>query len=404
MVYEEKRKQLLAEANALIEEGKAKEATAKMQEVKDIDAAHEEEVKARADFEALNAKVIAKKNSITATGENITATKQAEPEDVFGTEEYERAFMNYVQHNAAIPEKFVNTNAKSTTSDISALIPTTLVKEIIREMKSYGNLYAKVRKLNIQGGVEIPILSLKPTASWVGEGASEDQKVQANTKLSFNYYGLECKIATTLLAYVVTLEEFKNEFIRLAVEAMAAAIDIAIINGTGSSQPLGITKDTRVPSGNTITLTEEEISSWATWKKKVFAKMKKAYRKGDFIMAQGTFDAYIDGMVDTTGQPIARVNYGIDGGEKYRFGGKEVETVEDDVIANFDDAAKGDVIAVFADLSNYGINSNMEMRTIRWSDHDGNLEKQKVQMIVDGKLIDPNGVLIIKKDVKTASN
>lgn len=404
MVYEEKRKQLLAEANALIEEGKAKEATAKMQEVKDIDAAHEEEVKARADFEALNAKVIAKKNSITATGENITATKQAEPEDVFGTEEYERAFMNYVQHNAAIPEKFVNTNAKSTTSDISALIPTTLVKEIIREMKSYGNLYAKVRKLNIQGGVEIPILSLKPTASWVGEGASEDQKVQANTKLSFNYYGLECKIATTLLASVVTLEEFKNEFIRLAVEAMAAAIDIAIINGTGSSQPLGITKDTRVPSGNTITLTEEEISSWATWKKKVFAKMKKAYRKGDFIMAQGTFDAYIDGMVDTTGQPIARVNYGIDGGEKYRFGGKEVETVEDDVIANFDDAAKGDVIAVFADLSNYGINSNMEMRTIRWSDHDGNLEKQKVQMIVDGKLIDPNGVLIIKKDVKTTSN
>lgn len=403
MAYEEKRKQLLAEANALIEEGKAKEAIAKMQEVKDLDAAHEEEVKARADFEALNAKVIAKKNNITATGEHIDATKQAEPEDIFSTEEYERAFMNYVQHNTAIPEKFVNANAKSTTSDVSALIPTTLVKEIIREMKSYGNLYAKVRKLNIQGGVEIPILSLKPTASWVGEGASEDQKVQANTKLSFNYYGLECKIATTLLASVVTLEEFKNEFIRLAVEAMAAAIDIAIINGTGSSQPLGITKDTRVPSGNTITLTAEEISSWATWKKKVFAKMKKAYRKGDFIMAQGTFDAYIDGMVDTTGQPIARVNYGIDGGEKYRFGGKEVETVEDDVIANFDDAAKGDVIAVFADLSNYGINSNMEMRTVRWSDHDGNLEKQKVQMIVDGKLIDPNGVLIIKKDVKTTT-
>ncbi len=400
MVYEEKRKQLLAEANTLIEEGKAKEATAKMQEVKDLDAQHEEEIKARADFEALNAKVIAKRNDFTAVGENVIATKQAEPEDIFATEEYERAFMNYVQHNTAMPEKFVNANAKSTTSDVSALIPTTLVKEIIREMKSYGNLYAKVRKLNIQGGVEIPILSLKPTASWVGEGASEDQKVQANTKLSFNYYGLECKIATTLLASVVTLEEFKNEFIRLAVEAMAAAIDIAIINGTGSSQPLGITKDTRVPSANTITLTEEEISSWATWKKKVFAKMKKAYRKGDFIMAQGTFDAYIDGMVDSTGQPIARVNYGIDGGEKYRFGGKEVETVEDDVIANFDDAAKGDVIAIFADLANYGINSNMEMRTIRWSDHDGNLEKQKVQMIVDGKLIDPNGVLIIKKDTK----
>ena len=42
MGYEEKRKQLLDEANALIEEGKLQEATAKMQEVKDLDAKHEE--------------------------------------------------------------------------------------------------------------------------------------------------------------------------------------------------------------------------------------------------------------------------------------------------------------------------------------------------------------------------
>ena len=156
-----------------------------------------------------------------------------------------------------------------------------------------------------------------------------------------------------------------------------------------------------MPTANVITLTEEEISSWATWKKKVFAKMKKAYRKGEFIMAQGTFDSYIDGMVDTTGQPIGRVNYGIDGGENYRFSGKGVETVEVDVIANFDDAAKGDVIAIFANLKDYAINSNMEMRTVRWSDHDTNQEKQKIMMIADGKLLDPSGVLIIKKDVKT---
>lgn len=401
MGYEEKRKQLLDEANALIEEGKLQEATAKMQEVKDLDANHEEEAKARADFEALNAKVIAKQSGFIGDGEKLQNSNQLEAKDIFATEEYERAFMDHVQKRTPIPEKFQNAAAKSGVSDVSALIPTTLVKEIIREMKSYGNIYAKVRKLNVQGGVEVPILSLKPTASWVGEGASDDQKVQANTKVTFSYHGLECKIAMTLLASVVTLEEFKNEFIRLAVEAMAEAIDKAIINGTGSSQPLGITKDSRVPTANVITLTEEEISSWATWKKKVFAKMKKAYRKGDFIMAQGTFDSYIDGMVDTTGQPIGRVNYGIDGGENYRFGGKEVETVEADVIANFDDAAKGDVIAIFANLKDYAINSNMEMRTVRWSDHDTNQEKQKVMMIVDGKLLDPSGVLIIKKDVKT---
>lgn len=396
MGYEETRKKLMAEAKALIEEGKTAEAENKMQEVKDLDAKHEEEIKAKADFEALDSKVIAKKTDFVSAGESIN-TAADEEKDIYASREYEKAFMNYVQHNTPIPQEFRNEAAKSTTTDVSALIPTTLVKEIIREMKSYGNLYAKVRKLNVQGGVEIPILTLKPSASWVGEEASEDQKIEAKTKLTFSYHGLECKIAMTLLASAVTLDEFKNVFIKLAVEAMAEAIDKAIVNGTGSSQPLGITKDTRIPSANTITLTPADMASWAAWKKKVFGKMKKAYRKGDFIMAQGTFDGYIDGMVDANGQPIGRVNYGIDGGETYRFGGKTVETVEDDVIANYDDASTGNVIAIFADLSNYAINSNMQMTTVRWIDHDTNQEKQKVSMIIDGKLMDPNGVLIIKK-------
>lgn len=396
MGYEETRKMLMAEAKALIEEGKTAEAENKMQEVKDLDAKHEEEIKAKADFEALNSKVIAKKTDFVSAGESVN-TAADEEKDIYASREYEKAFMNYVQHNTPIPQEFRNEAAKSTTTDVSALIPTTLVKEIIREMKSYGNLYAKVRKLNVQGGVEIPILTLKPTASWVGEEASEDQKIEAKTKLTFSYHGLECKIAMTLLASAVTLDEFKNVFIKLAVEAMAEAIDKAIVNGTGSSQPLGITKDTRIPSANTITLTSADMASWAAWKKKVFGKMKKAYRKGDFIMAQGTFDGYIDGMVDANGQPIGRVNYGIDGGETYRFGGKTVETVEDDVIANYDDASTGNIIAIFADLDNYAINSNMQMTTVRWIDHDTNQEKQKVSMIIDGKLMDPNGVLIIKK-------
>lgn len=396
MGYEETRKMLMAEAEALIEEGKTAEAENKMQEVKDLDAKHEEEIKAKADFEALNSKVIAKKTDFVSAGESVN-TAADEEKDIYASREYEKAFMNYVQHNTPIPQEFRNEATKSTTTDVSALIPTTLVKEIIREMKSYGNLYAKVRKLNVQGGVEIPILTLKPTASWVGEEASEDQKIEAKTKLTFSYHGLECKIAMTLLASAVTLDEFKNVFIKLAVEAMAEAIDKAIVNGTGSSQPLGITKDARIPSANTITLTPADMASWAAWKKKVFGKMKKAYRKGDFIMAQGTFDGYIDGMVDANGQPIGRVNYGIDGGETYRFGGKTVETVEDDVIANYDDASTGNIIAIFADLDNYAINSNMQMTTVRWIDHDTNQEKQKVSMIIDGKLMDPNGVLIIKK-------
>lgn len=314
--------------------------------------------------------------------------------------EYRTAFMNFICRGVPIPME-LREDAVTTTTDASAVIPTTLLHEIIKETKVYGEIYAKVRHLNVQGGVQIPILSLKPTATWItantGTSESDKQKLQANTYITFGYFGLECKVAQTLLANITTLDIFQQEFVKLASEAMVQALEIAIFKGTGNGQPTGICVDTRVPAANKITLTDEEFAAWDMWMKKVFAKMKKAYRTGCFIMAQGTFDGHINGMVDSNGQPIARVNYGITDGETYRFGGKEVLTVETDVLPDYDSAASGDVVAVFVKLSDYAINSNLQMQVVKWVDHDTNEIKNKCILVCDGKLIDPNGVLLIKK-------
>jgi HK97 family phage major capsid protein len=126
--------------------------------------------------------------------------------------------------------------------------------------------------------------------------------------------------------------------------------------------------------------------------------MPLKYKAGaSFFMASGTFEGYIDGMVDANGQPIGRINYGIADGPQERFGGKEVILVEDDIIANYDDAAVGDVVAVYCNLKNYGFNSNMQMMMFRYLDHDTNEWIDKAILIADGKLIDPNGVVIVKK-------
>lgn len=329
----------------------------------------------------------------------------AQDTDPTNTVEYRTAFMNYVCRGVAIPLE-LRADETTTTADAGAVIPTTYLQEIIREMRSYGNIFARVRRLSVQGGVQIPVSSLRPKATWItantATSESDKQKLQANDKVVFNYFGLECKLSQTLLTNITTLDVFQQEFVTLAAEAIAEAMDVAIMNGSGNGEPLGITKDSRVPNANVITMSPEEFADWSSWKKKVFAKMKKAYRNGTFFMAQGTFDGYIDGMVDGVGQPIGRVNYGIDNGETYRFGGKEVETTEDNVVADFDTAAEGDVVAVFALLSNYGVNTNMEMTVVKWVDHDTNEVKNKALLIADGKLIDPYGVLIIKKGKSTA--
>lgn len=398
--YKAQREALYNAAEELLQNGSVEEANAKMEEITQLDAAYEAFATAQANLSAMQGRGGTHDNGVIGTFGN-TAEK-----DVFDTDEYKNAFMNLVCRGEALPIKYKDAiagklqNAVTTVTETTAVIPTTVMKEFIRELKAHGELYARVRKTNVQGGVEIPILSLCPTASWVADGtASTDRKVTANTKVSFSYYGLECKIAQSLIANVVDFTEFTEMFVPLAVEAIIAALDKGIIAGTGSGQMLGITKDSRVPAGNVIEMTAEDVASWKAWKEKVFAKMKKAYRNGVFVFAQGTFDAQIDGMVDTTGQPIARVNYGITEGETYRFGGKEVVTTEEDVLESFAAASNGEVFGVFVNLNDYIINTNMQMRTDRWRDNDNNQEKVKVTLVCDGKLADPNGVLILKKKV-----
>jgi HK97 family phage major capsid protein len=332
-----------------------------------------------------------------ASGVDATPSGGGEAVDRYDTPKYRKHFMEFICRGTPVPVEY-RADALTVTGDVGAVIPTTIMNEIIKQATSYGNIFAGLRRLNIQGGVSFPILSLIPSASWIGETTTSDtQKLQANTSVTFNYYGLECRIAQSLLVSVVTLAEFQRLFVPLAAEAMVKAIEIGVFKGTGTGQMLGVLNETRIPAANRITMTAAEFASWGDWGKKVFAKMKKAYRDGIFIMAQGTFDGYINGMVDTTGQPIGRVNYGIDGAEIYRFGGRRIETVEDAILPAYGEADTGDVVAVFMRLQDYAINTNMQMRMVHWTDHDTNQLKNKCIMILDGKTLDPHGILLIKK-------
>ena len=406
--YTTRRAALMQNMADAIEAGDIAAANTAKANVESLDAEFEAAAQAAADYAALQNRTAAFAPADTTPASQtpfavMPGGAPAAEADPYDTAEYRTAFMNFVCHGGPLPTPAAvatmsNAAATTTTTDASAVIPTTLAREIIQKMESYGNIYAKVRKMNVQGGVDFPVLTLKPTASWVGEStASDDQKIKADSKVSFSYYGLECKIAQTLLASVVTLEEFQAQFVPLAVEAIIKAAEKGIVSGDGSGKFTGITADSRVPAANKITIKPSEFGSWQAWQRNVFAKMKKAYRNGVFIMAQGTFDGYINGMTDANGQPIGRVNYGITDGEVYRFGGKIVETVEDDIIADFDTAAENDVVAVFVDLKDYAINSNMQMTVTKWVDNDANKVKNKVTLIADGKLLDANGVLIIKK-------
>lgn len=396
--YLKKRNELLTQAQAYLDAHDMAKFNETKAEIENLDSQFEESAREQANLDALRGAPVNCNPSAmavnTPTGDPV-ATFGSRTNTPENTNTYDHAFMNFICRGTAIPTQFHN--AATGITETSAAIPSTLLREIIRELKTSGSIYSQIRHFNIQGGVEVPIITLIPEAKWVGEGKSEDQQIKADEKVSFSYYGLECKIAQTLLANVVDIKEFNDMFVTLAVEAIMRALEIGVFKGDGSGKMLGITKDTRIPAENVVILSSKEITEFKSWKKKVFGKIKKAYSTGKFYMAEGTYQGEIDGMVDTNGQPVARTNYGIAGGSSYFFGGKAVETVEDDIIVPYETAVEGDVIAVFGNLSNYGLNSNMQMTTTKWTDPDTNEVKTKVMLICDGKVLDPHGFIIIKK-------
>lgn len=328
--------------------------------------------------------------------------------DPYATVEYRNAFKDYVQKGTPIPSELRagGDNGTIATADIGMIIPTTIMNEFIKDVsKVYGQIYSKVRKLNVKGGVEFPISKLKANFKWITETTvSEKQKAgDIKDKVSFSYHIGEIRVAETLLAQVVSLDIFESEIVRIMVEAYVQAMDTAIISGTGSGQPLGITKDTRVTGNdeNIVEFTANEIGDWTQWRKKLFAKIPLAKRgSGEFLFPASTVESNLLTMKDANNRPLFReATEGTIGNTAGTFFGREVTLVEPDIIKDFDTASTGDIIGIFWVPTDYAINTNLQFGMKRYFDEDTNEWINKGLTIVDGKILDVSGCYLLKKKV-----
>ena len=339
------------------------------------------------------------------THQNRSRVELNEPDDPFATDAYNLAFMRRMQSGTPIPDEYQLRNMPqfrsdaftTVATDAGDVVPTNLVNRIVQEEHEYGTILPLVNKTTYPGGVAIPLADINPTASWITETAtSDDQKIGVDDLLTFGYYGLECKLAQSYLSQAITLSAFQSQFVTAASRAMIEAKEKAILNGTGTGQMLGIFADTRVPAAKKITMTEDQVSTWEGWS--AFKKaIKLSYRRGRLVMNKATWDAYVDGMVDSSGQPVARVNYGVNGEERLRFRGVDVILVDDWLLPDFETAEATKPFALFQDFSNYTINSPLPLMTERWRDPDENKTKLKMLEYLDGKLVDPFGTVIVSK-------
>lgn len=348
----------------------------------------------RSDLEALDNKGF---DPAKAAG----AAQKRDSEDKLASMEYRMAFKAYAQNGTPIPAEFRAGGATSA-ADLGAIIPTTVMNEVIKKVSGvYGQLYSKVRKLNIQGGVKFPISELKASFKWITESTvsprQDGGKIDEFVEFSYNLG--EIRVAQTLLSSIVALDLFESEVVNIITEAYLETMDKAIISGTGKGQPLGIVNDPRVT--NTVSMSSADLANWKAWRLKLFAKIPLSKRgRGEFIFTASTVESYLLTMQDSVGRPIFREATEItitDSSTAGKFFGRDVTLVEPDVIADADTASANDVVGIYWIPSDYAINTQYQFGIKRYFDEENNQWVNKALTVVDGKMLDPAGCYIIKK-------
>ena len=383
-----------AEASESIEEVRSihaqiAEISVEMDDIRaELDESKEERSAVPADAKLVNGTVI---------GSFVAEKREVDHESM----EYRKAFKAYVQKGTPIPAELRGEAVNTTNA--GAVIPMTVMNEVINTVrKRYGNLYSKVMKTNVKGGVKYPVGALQATFKWISETTvSPRQKAGELASVVFEYNTAEIRIAQSFLSQILSLTDFENKLTEIIAVAYLQAMDYGIVNGTGEGQMLGILNDPRVT--NTVTMSAQDINDWTKWRKKFFASIPLGYRSGEFIFPVSTVDSYLETMADNNNNPVFRqatgleVNDGDAMNPNGRFFGRAISLVEPDIIADFDTASAGDVIGIFWQPENYAINENFGFTMRRYFDEETNEWVDKALVVVDGKTLNPTGFYKILK-------
>lgn len=306
--------------------------------------------------------------------------------DPYESDEYRSAFMEYVTKGTPITAEF--RNAATTTTDAGAIIPPTTLNRIIEKVRTYGNILPLVTRTAYKTGLSIPTSDVKPVATWVAEGATSDKQNKALGSITFSHFKLRCAVAVTLETENMTLSAFEDVLVSNVAEAMAVALETAIISGTGSGQPTGILND--LSKGTTINVSKLAYKTLIDAE----AAIPQAYEAGSvWVMNKPTFMQFL-GMTDSNGQPIARVNAGVNGVPSRVLLGRNV--VLCDYLPTFATTLKKtDVFAFIYRMKDYVLNTNYSVAMKVYEDNDTDDIVRKSIMIADGKPVDFNSLVLL---------
>lgn len=349
----------------------------------------------------------ARSKKFDVLGTMAQRSEQTAAEDVYSSIAYRKAFQHYI---ATGDTAELRATTKTTDTNIDTVIPQNLADKILERMEQLGVILNKITKTSLPVGTAYPVDGLKPVATWVGrntetpasstsgEGAgSTAQGKTLGALITFVNYKLRCEIRMTEEVAVMTLPAFEALFVKQVSEAMVRAKEFAVVEGDGYGMPTGILAAT-APEGQTYEVSAKDGVTFADLCAIEGLVPAEYENTSAWCMTKKTFMAFV-GMVDTNGQPIARVNYGIDGKVERTLLGREVVIYApqaNSVLKNLSTASvAGDKVAFIYDFADYVLNENYNLGIQHAVDWDNEDHKTKAVLACDGKVLVNNSLIVI---------
>ena len=338
-------------------------------------------------------------------------TRTAKEDEGTSSVTYRKAFQKYLATGKM--EARADETTKTTDTNVSTVIPENLVNQILEKYEQLGVIYNLVTKTAYPVGQSIPVDGVKPTATWVGrntstpssstngEGASSDsQKKTLGAAIVFAHYKLRCEIRYTEEIATMALPAFEALFVKQVGEAMLRAQEYAIVEGDGYGMPTGILANTP-DTGKAITIAEGASGAELTYE--TLCECEAAIPvekegKAKWCMTKKTFMSFV-GMVDQNGQPIARVNYGINGKPERTLLGRDVIIYvpqSGSMLKDFASSVDANTLIAFIfDFEDYVLNTNYDLGISHARDWDNEDHKTKAVLACDGKVIDKTSLVTL---------
>lgn len=385
--YSESRKNLITEANTLIDEGKLDEANAKMDEVKDLDEKWDKTAETLANAKALegeqrayniqNITDSAAAGAVATAGATGVVTAELRfptgKEDttetpLYATDVYKNAWAKTMMGKPLTAEEaevFKNANDYThTTGNTGVVIPKTVadgIWDMIEELYPYWN---DIQKTYVKGNYTVPISDESTDAKWYEEADKVEDGKETLRELALTGCELSRSITIAWKLKEMAPEDFIPYIQRKMARKMGAGLGYGVTHGKGKpasnehkAEPMGVVtalkKETEKPQVATYEkgkLTYKDLTNERA-KVKVGANELCVYANSNTIWSE------LANVTDANGKPIFIPDPSVSG--VFRILGMEVKQ---------DDAMSDGEILMSSPYVGYQANVNKEL-TVMTEDH-----------------------------------